>query len=81
MNWPQIKAGWKQFKGRVKQRWGKLTRNARTTIAGKCERIDGKREQLAEKLQEKYAHDRAESEKELDEFTKSLEPKATVPLP
>jgi len=58
-----------------------LTHNALTTIAGKRKRIDGKREQLAGKLQAKHAHDKAESEKELDEFTKSLEPKATVPLP
>jgi hypothetical protein len=36
---------------------------------------------LAGALQEKYVHDKAESDKELDDFTKSLEPKAAVPLP
>ena len=38
MHWNQVQASWKQFKGRVKQSWGKLTHNARTTIAGKRER-------------------------------------------
>jgi uncharacterized protein YjbJ (UPF0337 family) len=79
MNWDQIQARWKQLKGRAKQRWGKLTHNAQTTIAGKRERIEGKREQLAGKLQEKYVHDKALSDKELEDFTKSLEPKDTAP--
>src|SRR4029077_10272682 len=79
MNWDLIQARWKQLKGRVKQRWGKLTHNPLTTIAGKRERIDGKREQLAGQLQEKYAHDKALSDKELDDFTKSLEPTDTAP--
>lgn len=25
MNWDQIEGNWKQFKGRVRQQWGKLT--------------------------------------------------------
>ena len=65
----------------MKQRLGKLTHNAQTTAAGKREQIDSKREQLAGALQEKYVHDKAEADKELDDFTKSLEPKAAVPLP
>ena len=79
MNWNLIQAKWKQLKGRVKQSWGKLTHNNSSKIAGKRERIDGKREQLAEELQEKYVHDKALSEKELDDFTKSLEAKDTPP--
>lgn len=79
MKWNQIQARWKQLKGRMKQRWGLLTHNALTTIAGKRQRIDGKRDQLAGKLQEKYVLDKALSEKELDDFTKSLEPKDASP--
>lgn len=79
MNWNQIQAGWKQLKGRAQQRWGQLTHNALMTIAGKRARIDGKRAQLAGELQEKYVHDKAVSEKELDDFAKSLEPKDTAP--
>lgn len=79
MNRDQIQTWWKQLKGRVKQSWGQLTNNAVTTLAGKRQRIDGKREQLAHTLQKKYVHDKALSEKELDDFTKSLEPKDTAP--
>lgn len=79
MNWDQIQARWKQLRGRVKQSWGKLTHNALTTIAGKRDRIDGKREQLAGELQVKYIHDKALSERELDDFTKSLESKDIAP--
>lgn len=74
MKWNRIQAGWTQLKGRVKQRWGKLTHNALMMIAGKRERIDGKREQLAGELQERYVRDKAQSEKKLDDFTKSLGP-------
>jgi uncharacterized protein YjbJ (UPF0337 family) len=76
MKWEQFQARWKQLKGRVQQSWGKLTHNTLATLAGKRERIDGKREQLACKLQKKYVQDKALSEKELDEFTKSLKPRA-----
>jgi len=78
VNWTQIQARYTQFKGRVKQLWGCLTHNARTTLAGKRQRIDGKRDQLAGELQKKYEHDKAESEKKLDDFTRSLEPKDTT---
>lgn len=79
MNWDQIQASWKQLKGRVKQGWGRLTHNAQTSITGTRERIDGKREQLAGQLKEKYVKDKAQSEKELDDFAKSLEPKESAP--
>lgn len=65
MNWDVVKGNWKQFKGNAKQKWGKLTDDDLTTI-------DGKREQLAGKLQEKYGYTKEQAERELDEFTKAL---------
>jgi uncharacterized protein YjbJ (UPF0337 family) len=47
MNWDIIEGDWKQFKGLVKQKWGRLTDDHLDTIAGK-------RDQLAGKLQEAY---------------------------
>ncbi|MFO1013619.1 MAG: CsbD family protein [Caulobacteraceae bacterium] len=57
MAWDQIEGSWKQFTGKVKEQWGKLTDDDLTAIAGK-------RDQLAGKIQERYgvAKDRAESE-------------------
>jgi uncharacterized protein YjbJ (UPF0337 family) len=65
MNWDQIEGNWKQFKGKVREKWGKLTDDDLTTIAGK-------RDQLAGKLQERYGYEKAQIERELDEFVRAL---------
>jgi uncharacterized protein YjbJ (UPF0337 family) len=63
MNWDQIEGGWKQFKGKVKEKWAKLTDDDLTAIAGK-------RDQLAGKLQERYGYEKAQAERELDDFAR-----------
>jgi len=65
MNWDQITGNWKQFKGKVKEKWGKLTDDDLTTI-------NGRREQLAGVLQQKYGYAKDQAEKELDEFAREL---------
>ena len=65
MVWDQIAGNWKQFMGQVKEKWGKLTDDDLTTIAGK-------RDQLAGLLQKKYGYAKDEAEKELDEFSRAL---------
>ena len=65
MNWDQIKGGWKQVQGQIKAKWGKLTDDDLTVIAGK-------RDQLAGMLQQKYGFAKEQAEKELDEFIKSM---------
>jgi uncharacterized protein YjbJ (UPF0337 family) len=47
MNWDVIEGNWKQFKGHVKEKWGKLTDDNLDTIAGK-------RDQLAGTIQQTY---------------------------
>ena len=47
MNWEQIKGRWNQTKGTVKKQWGKLTDDDLAVI-------DGQRERLVGKIQEKY---------------------------
>ncbi len=64
MNWDQVSGNWKQFKGSIKERWGKLTDDDLTVVAGK-------RDKLAGILQERYGYAKEQAEKELDEFTKS----------
>ena len=46
MNEDTIKGNWKQFKGNLKEQWGKLTDDD-------FDVIDGRREQLLGKLQER----------------------------
>lgn len=65
MNWDQIAGDWKQLKGKVKEKWGKLTDDDLTTIAGK-------REHLAGVLQERYGYAKDQAEKELNEFSDKL---------
>jgi len=64
MNWDQISGNWKQFKGSMKERWGKLTDDDLTVVAGKRDKLTGI-------LQERYGYAKEEAEKELDAFTKS----------
>jgi uncharacterized protein YjbJ (UPF0337 family) len=61
MNWDQVKGNWKQFSGKVKEKWGKLTDDDLTTIAGK-------RDQLVGKLQTAYGYSKEQAEKEIAEF-------------
>jgi len=67
MSWDLIAGDWKQFTGKVKEKWGKLTDNDLTTIAGK-------RDQLAGLLQQRYGYAKDQVEKELDEFAQALKP-------
>ncbi|MCC6793801.1 MAG: CsbD family protein [Candidatus Hydrogenedentes bacterium] len=65
MNWDKIEGNWKQFAGDLKARWGKLTDDDLTVIAGK-------RDQLAGKLQERYGYAKDRAERELDDFIQSV---------
>jgi len=65
MNWDQVKGKWTQFKGQVKQKWGKLTDDDLNVI-------EGKRDQMCGKLQERYGYAKEQAEKEVDEFARSL---------
>ena len=66
MNWDQVQGNWKQFAGKVREKWGKLTDNDVQVVAGK-------RDQLAGILQKKYGYSKEQAEKELNEFSKSLD--------
>jgi uncharacterized protein YjbJ (UPF0337 family) len=61
MNWDRIEGNWKQFTGKVKEQWGKLTDD-------EIDRIGGRREQLAGKLQESYGISKDEAERQIDAF-------------
>jgi uncharacterized protein YjbJ (UPF0337 family) len=65
MNWDQIAGSWKQFQGKVREKWGKLTDDDLTVVAGK-------RDQLSGALQRRYGIAKDEAEKQLDEFVNTL---------
>ncbi len=65
MNWEQVEGKWKQFSGKAKEKWGKLTDDDLT-------KINGKREQLAGLIQERYGIAKEAAEAQIDEFSRSI---------
>lgn len=63
MNEDTIKGNWKQFKGKVKEQWGKLTDDDLDVIAGK-------RDQLLGKIQKRHGIAKDEAEKQLSSWEK-----------
>lgn len=61
MNEDRIEGNWTQFKGKVKEQWGKLTDDDLDIIAGK-------RDQLLGRIQERHGMARDEAEKQLAAF-------------
>ncbi len=62
MNWNEIEGNWKQFTGKVKEKWGNLTDDDLDTI-------NGKRDQLIGKIQAKYGIAREEAEKQVEDIS------------
>jgi uncharacterized protein YjbJ (UPF0337 family) len=65
MNWDQVEGKWKQFKGVARQKWGKLTDDD-------LDVVNGKQEELVGKLQERYGYTKEQAEKNIQEWTNSL---------
>jgi uncharacterized protein YjbJ (UPF0337 family) len=61
MNWDTIEGKWRQLKGDVLVKWGKLTDDD-------LDQIDGKREVLVGILQERYGRKRDEVERDVDDW-------------
>jgi uncharacterized protein YjbJ (UPF0337 family) len=61
MNRDWLEGNWKQARGKVRERWGKLTDDELDVIAGR-------RDQLVGRIQELYGNARDEVERELDEM-------------
>jgi uncharacterized protein YjbJ (UPF0337 family) len=65
MNWNQIAGQWKQVKGKAKTRWGKLTDD-------EIDVIEGKRDQLVGKIQQRYGIAKDQAEREVDDWMKEF---------
>lgn len=63
--WDKIAGNWKQFKGEIRRRWGKLTDS-------EIEQIAGEREKLAGKIQEQYGIAKEEADRQIDEWAEKL---------
>ncbi len=69
MNWDRIEGSWKQMKGTIKEKWGKLTDDEFDQIAGQKDKLVGK-------IQERYGVSKDAAEDQVDQWAKSYqEPK------
>lgn len=66
MNKNTLQGQWTQMKGKVKEKWGDLTDDDLTYI-------DGKREQLVGRIQERYGLAEEEVESQVSSFERSLD--------
>lgn len=66
MNWDQVEGQWKNLKGKVREKWGKLTDDDTETIAGR-------KDQWVGKIQERYGMTKEKAEHEVDQFMKGYE--------
>jgi len=61
MNWDQARGNWNQVKGEVKKQWGKLTDDD-------FAQINGERDKLVGRLQERYGYQKDRAEREVREW-------------
>jgi uncharacterized protein YjbJ (UPF0337 family) len=65
MNWDMVRGKWKELKGQVRSKWGKLTDDDLETAGGK-------RDELIGRLQQRYGYERDKAEREVDSFIKGI---------
>ncbi len=62
MDWNRVEGSWKDFKGKAKEQWGKLTDDDLTAI-------EGRRDQLEGKIQQRYGYAKDQVRKDVDTWT------------
>jgi uncharacterized protein YjbJ (UPF0337 family) len=65
MDWNRVEGNWKQFKGRVKEKWGNLTDDD-------LDRVNGRRDQLEGVIQERYGVAKDQVRKDVDTWLNSV---------
>src|SRR5215210_4025632 len=61
MDWNRVEGNWKQVKGKVKEKWGKLTDDDLDVVGGKRDQLEGK-------IQERYGIARDQVRKDIDHW-------------
>jgi uncharacterized protein YjbJ (UPF0337 family) len=64
MNWDRVEGNWTEFKGKVQQKWGKLTNDD-------LEVVKGKRNELSGRLQQRYGYAKDQAEREIDTWLRN----------
>lgn len=64
MNWDRVEGSWKEIKGQIREKWGRLTDDEIDVIAGKRDALEGT-------LQRVYGKSKDEVRRDTDEFCKT----------
>ena len=64
MNSDQMKGNWMQLKGKMREKWGKLTDSD-------WEQVAGRKDQLLGKLQERYGYTKEQAERDYDDWNRA----------
>jgi uncharacterized protein YjbJ (UPF0337 family) len=65
MDWDRVEGNWKQFTGKVKEKWSKLTDDDLTAV-------NGRRDQLEGKIQERYGYAKDQVRREVDDWLRTI---------
>jgi uncharacterized protein YjbJ (UPF0337 family) len=65
MDWNRVEGNWKEVRGKVKEKWAKLTDDDLTAI-------NGQREQLEGRLQQRYGYAKDQARKDVDTWFSTL---------
>lgn len=61
MDWNRIERNWKQMRGKIKERWDKLTDDDLDSIAGNRDQLEGR-------IQERYGIERDRVRNDVDDW-------------
>jgi uncharacterized protein YjbJ (UPF0337 family) len=61
MDWNSVEGNWKRLKGKAKEQWGKLTDDELNVI-------NGRRDQLEGKIQERHGNAKDQTRKNIDDW-------------
>jgi uncharacterized protein YjbJ (UPF0337 family) len=65
MDWNRIEGNWKEFQGKVKEKWGKITDDDLAAI-------NGKRDQLEGRFQQRYGLAKDQARSDIDSWFSTL---------
>jgi uncharacterized protein YjbJ (UPF0337 family) len=65
MNWDQVEGNWKQFRGKVQEKWGQLSDD-------ELDKVKGRRDQLVGTIQKRYGIAREEAERQVADWERSV---------
>ncbi|MEQ9497198.1 MAG: CsbD family protein [Deltaproteobacteria bacterium] len=65
MNWKIIEGKWDQYKGKARQKWGKLTNDD-------MDSVKGRRDELVGRIRERYGIAKDKAEAEVDGWMSSI---------